>query len=88
MVPQNDLTKTMRPPQGPHGVELVFRSSNIWKLSPSASQLNALERSGTMLVHGTDNRYLQPKTSCTGIDLNVSQHPEKFQTSARLFTTL
>ena len=32
--------------------------------------------------------FCNPRRVALGIDLNVSQHPAKFQTSARLFTTL
>ena len=80
-------------PQGPHGVELVFRSSQTYgSLQPSrlfsTAQCAGANLAPCSFTWHPQSLFCNPRRAALGIDLNVSQHPAKFQTSARLFTTL
>ena len=80
-------------PQGPHGVDLVFKSSQTYgSLQPprlfSTAQCAGANLAPCSFTWHPQSLFCNPRRAALGIDFNVSQHPAKFQTGARLFATL
>ena len=80
-------------PQGPHGVELVFRSSQTYgSLQPSrlfsSAQCDQANLAPYPSTWHPQSLFYNPGRVTLGVDFHVSQYPEKFPTSARLLAAL
>src|SRR5438128_3398702 len=80
-------------PQGRHGLDLVFRTSQIYGSLQPPSLFSRAQCAGANLAPCSSTRHPQslfcnPRRVAFSVDFHISQYPEKLPTGARLFAPL